>query len=726
MSNITSPWMSTANIGSWDYYIFTENNHVVQVMNGVAAWFNSGGGAIVQNAALLGGLVLLIYSLMGHAVRSNKVNSMTVGIWLIVVAAAGIQGRAVVTNVYTGQVSVVDNVPAIALVPASIFSKAGYRIFQGIETAYQTTSGSYMSVSQYGFMGPLDLLLTLRSNDTPGLVAPHLYRTLRQALTDCGWNDPNIVPPNGLTFENAPDALGYLREYGRESGLTIKYTQGGSTSGTLTTCKEAFEYLDTQYKLIAQGNPGSPLLLLNAKTTKLNPQDPNGRWGPGAFNEAYDLLIAGGINAEQNSITYTTNALVASYVKFSQDCFQSHNSMTSPNECANGALAVAEGLEKWKTEATSAGQGFLKTMFTSMGFLQVMFFSFFPFVIVYAVATGIQSAKILGGYIFFGIWTQSWVIVVAPIQSYIQGTVTDIVRKTTGGQGITIANADPLYSQLSTQLAIASDMMASAQMMSLALLSGSIYAMVGMANKWSGASKMNTESLQKSVVQEAPMVQSQALTSNQMVGSTGSAFNRGNVSITTASGSYDVNDSAAASQVASSSSGQGLTDQGSESLQKTLNGALGAKYGSSIKQEQSHEAAAKANSARKVMAGVNQNLFGSLFGATGAAAALGLSSDRLASLTGNQKSAIGLMMQDGASKEDILKMSDEQLEQLGASVNEGTYSALMQEEQKNQGFMSRLLAGDEKAVATAAGIAIGVGSAALIATGVGAKGGIVL
>lgn len=552
MSNFTSAFISTANVGGWDYYIFSDNIGIWRSLNGLAAWFNSS-GQLLQGASLLGSLVLLAIMLYGFAVKDSKVNSGAMGAWLFFMSMMGITGQANVYNLYTNQVIVVQNVPALALVPASVFSTAGHKVFLSMDTAFQGVNGSYMSVSQYGFIGPLELLLSLRSPKM-ATATPALTQTLTQVVHDCSM-DPNATGPAPPMSKDL-DMLNWLAIYGRSSGLTRVFTESDTTGNGITVaCKNgpgdapvniegalysgALDYVNKKYEIMAGGS-SDMLKFVNAETTRRNPQTTNGLWTASDLQGSYDMLIGSSIGMVQNAVQFTKNALVASTVTYTMDCLSQSAAITTPENCATGALAMGDSMERWKTESTMAGSGFLKTMFTSMGVLQALFFALFPIIAIYGLIVPMKTAKVFGGYIFFGMWCQSWLLVVAPVQSFIQTSIVDDMTKMIGSAGgMTLANSMSVYQVLSTKLAIAGDIMASSQMLSLALLSGSMVALSSLAGRWSGEKHMDTTKLQPDSVKAAPLVDMKSMNSvgsmadsNGHMASLNTKFGAGTPSIT--------------------------------------------------------------------------------------------------------------------------------------------------------------------------------------------------
>ncbi|MGJ4748925.1 conjugal transfer protein TraG N-terminal domain-containing protein, partial [Leptospira sp. SA-E8] len=150
-----------------------------------------------------------------------------------------------------------------------------------------------------------------------------------------------------------------------------------------------------------------------------------------------------------------------------------------------------------------------------------------------------NTTKILGGYILFGIWSQSWLLVVAPIQAYIQNSIVDEMTKFFQSSGaLTMANYNEFYSLLATKLAAASDIMAMTQTLSLALLTGSIYAMAGVAQKMNAADRTE-ENLHSSTGGSAALAKQGAVEQQQVMLPSSSSSSSGMVSLSTQAGAGD-------------------------------------------------------------------------------------------------------------------------------------------------------------------------------------------
>lgn len=514
----------------------SDNTEIWRVMNGLASWFNGQSG-LIQSAAWMGALMLLAIATFNAAIGKGSAGAAQIGGWFFFMTMMGMTGTANIINIYTGAVTTVANVPALVLIPSSMFSKAGYKVFQSMETAFQATTGSYMSISQNAFVGPLDVLLSLRSPKLPAAI-PALNQTLIQVLNDCGEN-PEATSAASQGYNDALDVLDWFTTNGRQTGLTTIYQDTDTTgAGTISSCADGLNYINNHFSTLAGGDP-KLVSFINAQTAKFNPQNTNGLWGGASIGNSFDFIVGSAVGMTQSSLQFTKNALTAGIVSYTMDCLKSAGAITSADNCQTGATAMADSMERMKTDTAMNGSGFLKTMFTSMGFLQVIFFSLFPFIAIYGLVVVNKTLSVFGSYILFGIWSQSWLLVVAPIQSYIQTSViTEMSKIMATSHGMTPANSSAVYQTLSTKLMLASDLMANSQMLSLALLSGSIYALTGMVGKWSGSQHNDGSMLENkisdsaSIVKNNPMISAstmstssgRAMTSTESYGSPGFAL----------------------------------------------------------------------------------------------------------------------------------------------------------------------------------------------------------
>lgn len=468
-------------------YVLGDVSTFYATLNSVAMIFNATG--FMKGVYLVGGFVALISGIMfmiqkGGGEQFVPANGPIGGLFGfgMVVACCSIQASVTFEDIYTGNVSKVDNVPLLLAAPASLFTTTAYSSFDKINTAFQSTSGSYMGVSQNGFITPLKLLLTLRRGVEN--VDPYLVASLKQYIIDCV---PGSTTFNMNDFQKTPNMVDYVLTHSRPNGLTT-YWNNLNTAGTAIACQDAAAKLDAATTAF----PASDELkrLINAGMKDKNPM--GGSYTPDNVTDSINNIVPSLWATAQSSDQFMLNALFFNQVWGTYNCLDSVQDQNSFNLCM---VSLTQQDEQFRSDAAASGSFFAKIMMPTMIFLQLLFFGFAPIVIIYGLFKGAGALMMYIKYLGFGIWTSSWLPFSAVIQMYIQNDVADKLAQFTD-KGLTPGNLNAVYYDvLATRLGIASDMLAATPLISAAMLGVTGYGMVSLANRWSGRDH-NDEKLQ--------------------------------------------------------------------------------------------------------------------------------------------------------------------------------------------------------------------------------------
>ncbi len=468
-------------------YVTGGADYFYAALNGIASIFSHGG--LLLTVALTGALLALAGGAW-HIIQRNLGSGLLRShswiehaiVMTLVVTFCTVPTRVTVQDVYGNQTAIpVDNVPLIFSFPTALFSGIGYTLFETIDTGFQSVQGSYMSVSQEGFATPLKLLFAMRGGlqqTSPDLTQSYqqflLYCTLNSGITDAG-------------RRTSPDLAAYLVNNGRNEGLTYSYigpTGATATSqGEVVSCSEAKSRIRARMARLTNGGGAGQsdidrLLNYNVKDARVGSGATTGytyQDYEGAYNS---LLGASGQNAQQ----FMQTALIRNLVNDTYRCF---NANTSNASFANCTQLQSDAMEQYKIDATAGASLFTKTMFPAMGLLQVLFLAFGGVVILYGLLEGAAVASALAKYAKFGIWVFSWLPFVAIINAFIQWMVTDKLAQVQGGALTMESYSTYMYDVLSSNLAMASDMLAATPLITYGLLTGSAYAVASYANRLS-------------------------------------------------------------------------------------------------------------------------------------------------------------------------------------------------------------------------------------------------
>ncbi|MEZ1439668.1 conjugal transfer protein TraG N-terminal domain-containing protein [Pseudomonas shirazica] len=456
-------------------------------LNSVAMIFNAKG--FMTGVYLVGGFIALISGIMfviqkGASEQFIPANGPVGGLFgfAMMVACCTIKADVKIEDIYTGTVNKVDNVPLVIAAPASLFTTTMYGLFEKINTAYQSTSGSYMAVTQNGFVTPLKLLLTLRKGVEN--VDPYLVASLKQYIIDCV---PGSTTFSIADFQKSTNIVSYVLGHSRGTGLTT-YWDNVNIAGSALSCQEA--QIKIALKVDAFPSSAAAKQMINAGMKVKSPS--GSAYTPDDVSAAITNLVPSLWSAAQSADDFMVNALFYNSVVGTYNCLDSVSDQNSFNLCMT---SLTQQDEQFRSDAAASGSFFAKIMTPTMVFLQILFFGFAPIVIIYSLFKGAGSLMMYVKFLGFGIWTTSWLPFSAVVQMYIQNDVAEKLTEFTEA-GLVPSNMKAVYYDvLATRLGIASDMLAATPLISAAMLGLTAYGMVSLASRWSGRDH-NDEKLQ--------------------------------------------------------------------------------------------------------------------------------------------------------------------------------------------------------------------------------------
>ena len=499
--------MTTFNI-----YVVNGLDSFQYALNAVAMLFNnlSITSGLLGETALLGAFLAIALGGIGYALRMLNSSVLKTYTWtehavvlVMVVGFSLVPTRVVVHDLYGGRVTTaVDNVPLVFSFPAAIFSSLSYEVFTVLDTSVQDVNGSYMSVSENGFATPLKLLFSMRE----GLekTASGFHASLQSYLRDCSIN--SSIEAKG--WSSSTDLLEYLLDNGRDNGITHTFVNVTGTDDlsypTPTSCFHAKERLRSAHTVMMVNNNASPInKLIQLNMAEANEANATGTFSMTDMNRAHQILGTAGQSAQQFMMT----ALIHNAVNDTYNCMSDRFNESAFASCVQ---VQSDALESWKISATAGGSLFQKTVFQAMSVMQALFFLFGPIVFFYALVLGAGSIRLLTGYFMFGMWVFSWMPFIAVINGYIQWTVE---RKL---EGLAFAGLNHynfttvMYDVFSTNLALASDMLAAVPLITLAILTGSTFALAGIANRMSAQQHVDPLSAAPPTLQNSAPVRTNA------------------------------------------------------------------------------------------------------------------------------------------------------------------------------------------------------------------------
>lgn len=469
----------------------------VAILNAVAMVFQSGAftgpGLGLGAAAGLGLLVSLGVMLLAGGAIAMFQGGGGAGNWailliLIVVYSVATQPVALqVEDYYTGTATAVSNIPFGVAVPGALISSVTRSVADKMEVAFSTVDGNYISLSSDGFASPLQLMLSMRGGKY-GLpdADPFLTANIKVFVLDCVAGNAGF-DADAFAKQNIPgvgNPIAYITQPGvYRTGLTVIFSKA-SPAGIGSACTDAA--INIQNKINAFVGPGAAAPIagyLNANMNKKagpNTAVPN-KYSADDIVVLHGKMINGVWGSSQTAQDFMITALTSGQISDSYNCSLANSSLATYNQCT---MTMTQSMEQWKIDSAGGATGFSKAMQPAMNILLAMFFGFAPLIFIFMMMAGAQGLGILVKYAFFGIWSQSWLPFAVVINYIGQVMVKNEFTRLAAAapNGLNPATVPAFYDALSIKLAIISDMLAAVPLISMALLSGSVYGLTQVAN----------------------------------------------------------------------------------------------------------------------------------------------------------------------------------------------------------------------------------------------------
>ncbi len=434
-----------------------------------------------------------------------------------------------IENLYDGTSQPIQGIPIGIAIPGALISNISASISDEIGQAFQnvnaTTSATQIFYNEnggnggvYGFAGPLAALYNLRglfqtmTADNPDLIESvvsyvgscdmqntnwdALLHSADMACTLFGTSEAGCSNSTTITPANA-DVTIYVNSNGQP-------LQG---QGQTVSCSTAQSTLGSAFASVMSN--GAPQGEMNANTVTGQQTQTSGRNAQSAQDTAnlVGTLLQGtsnqGYQVMNNMIL--SCATQAGFNAGSQIYSQIEQDPLSPY-CVTKAAALG------RQQAMNAGAAslFETNMLNTMSVLQFLFFALAPLVAAVSMMMGTMSYSMWGKYFMFGAWTQSWMPVAALLNDYSQeqtSTMFNKIQAVSGGMPITSAAMLPdIFEKTMMALSNANMMLSMTPIITLAVLTGSYYALSQVAQTIQGRDVMD-----KNMSESTPTVGSSSL-----------------------------------------------------------------------------------------------------------------------------------------------------------------------------------------------------------------------
>lgn len=465
--------------------MFDPANNQLFVSNS-AIW---GAGAVLGMSLLLGVIVMTGVGIMRAEFPAyHHLLILTILYCVCFVPKARVQ----LEDKISGAVAAVDNVPLAIAMSAGLFSGAISRVSDGIETAISATDPNYIAVGSDGFLSPLRLLHSMR-NIASGM--PVLAPTIHNNLMRYGFS---CVQDAGLSLDmlkRSDDSLATFLQNGQ--GVVIYVSPSTPTStGTEMTCSSAGPMILADignFQSVPVGGTSLSGLeaALNARVATNASMSGMGLSGPPAqtftlynWQNSYASVVGTSSAAAARSQQFMQQSIGSGYVMGAFGCQR-----TVFEEFVRCASPMIAAQEQARGDAVAGATFYQKLAIPVANLMMFIFFAASPIVIAVAFFMGMAGMRVLVMYLMFGFWSQAWMPFANIVNFYIQrGCREDIMQLLMSYNGVIPLEAlNQFYDKVGTRLQVGADMLSATPMISLALMTGSIFAISQVANRMSTA-----------------------------------------------------------------------------------------------------------------------------------------------------------------------------------------------------------------------------------------------
>ena len=559
-------------------YSFGEIGMVTQALNAVAMIFNSStfsGGSLI----LLAFLIALMFTVM-PAVSGGKPNYIAF-LSVFLIYFAGIQPKMTlnIEDYYTGQVSSVANIPLIVGLPASVASTISYELSKLIETTMSSPQTN-TSFREGGFSDPLKLIYSLRpGNKGVASANPYFSASLESFIKDCAvwstsWDKQKAM--------SSPALSTYLLDFTAlpVAGLTV-YFDAANQHGTTMTCQTSQAYLSGMVTSLGSGT--NPLVSASGLANIIKGSDgerpvpvPAGMEVTkltNAFNDVTNGLLTGQQDAQQ----FMVNMIAMQPLKDGTQCA---NAVSAQYIGCIKEAQIFSAMEQARLDQAAGASIFAKTVIPMMNIVMLLFYLFSPILLIAAMMFSSKSVQIIGGYIMFAVWTQSWLPTAMVINYIINMQAADALAQIASG-GVTMMNVHQFYGTMAIQIGLASELFAMTPMITMALLSGSAYGLTQLSGAMNQKDHFDEKAMAPDAISNGAVVKNgnvlDAESAARMVNTSGTIGDRNLVQLGNSGAQSGVHetiktDAAASADVGRATALSHKADQARSKAQAVVNG----------------------------------------------------------------------------------------------------------------------------------------------------------
>lgn len=469
-------------------------------------FFSGTGGLGLGVATTLAAMIALIGTMNQYvSTQRLQMQGPLMGLFIYALVAVPTVDRMYISDVNTGKTLPVYDVPLGLAIVGYGMSLISFRTSELMENAFQSvpiegTAFESTLTGGNGFLSPVKTLYALRASALQELDEPLMYNMYSytkyclHASADKKLADnaaaTNVFKPDEM--KRRADPFSYMMDEALISpdhlNTLAEFMDPTTGDETFQTCEDVRDVLDG-----GAGDVGSLDNYLDSST----------RFGASRLralstsNEAVTQNCAdGGACLDSVSAITTNYELLGQLLGGVTNARNFHRVrvMRDFNGLVSGAqeidpdsamLAVAninESIQTAQLQEAIEGETFLNFMMPATNFIIMLFYALFPLAMLIMITKGMGAAQYLGGYLLIGIWGYSIFPVATAINYITIANTREAVSALINMDGFTPFAYDMILDSTANYLAVGSNLLAAAPIVTLAVITGSVFALTSVAS----------------------------------------------------------------------------------------------------------------------------------------------------------------------------------------------------------------------------------------------------
>ena len=519
----------------WVAYTVGDVSFIHSVLRAISMMMYGGGG-VIQGAYRLAALLGIIWLIVRGIFSKDGLN-LGSGLFVILFYMCFFvpQSTLHIEDMQTKKFYTMDKIPLGVSATLSVVSKIGKYLSESYEAVFVDVSSdnglcSSGSMECNGYMGTLDMLIKARSSlqNSAAYVAINqamcssnteysscdIEKSILNYMHDCTIHkvtNPNerFSLKNVKSFTNNEDTSFEMR-YHSDRHLVNVYLGKGKT-GTMT-CKNAGKFIEDAFD---NANVKTTIFRLASPVHNMNPHDggsvagggtgidngtTTGRTNTAAFQGMMDEALTGLGGSSANSYEYLRNVIMQPLIEEGLRAGFVDQNMSAAKITLDTAIAQRD-------LQLAAESSMFATMIRPLStFLEGFVLALTP-IMPFIILISLNGFAICMKYLMVLLWIQLWAPALAICNMYVQSVARESMAVALSGTDITslagISRATPI---LQHWLAVGGMMGASVPVLTLFILSGSIYTFNSLATSMKGSDHFDEKAIQPDALKRAAYI----------------------------------------------------------------------------------------------------------------------------------------------------------------------------------------------------------------------------